>query len=347
MADIGHEEDIRIDEVEMGDVTTADGILAKEKQKFEYIHGHVEHQELHVPPLEELCKVFKSALSKNFSEVHVDVVDCPNLTEKPWNLASPGICSGTRLALVGGVPYLIPVPNMSKMYTFDIIGQQVGLPNGFFIGAGAGNSRAVGTNCEMMVNVKLSPGQDNIRSKMAKVNPKDGSAELGDYNIKEFSMLADMLVSEGKQGKVIKVVAKKRKGKDNFVSCMRRSLDHHYGNVKTVGMGGVFLIEKGQAKLHVMPAFSKEALDSDEHVKEWLNFYTMDSPLTCLSVFLANDPGLDVRLEHTHCFSDHGQGGHYHYDTTPENVSYLGYFVPAEYVYRIDRPPSTHMIGRD
>ena len=45
-----------IDEVEMGEAGTADGILAKEKEKFEYIHGHVEHQELHVPPLDELCK---------------------------------------------------------------------------------------------------------------------------------------------------------------------------------------------------------------------------------------------------------------------------------------------------
>lgn len=35
--------------------------------------------------------VLKSALSKNFAEVHVDVVDCPDLTEKPWNLAAEGI----------------------------------------------------------------------------------------------------------------------------------------------------------------------------------------------------------------------------------------------------------------
>lgn len=26
------------------------------KDKFGFIHGHVEHQELHVPPLEQLCK---------------------------------------------------------------------------------------------------------------------------------------------------------------------------------------------------------------------------------------------------------------------------------------------------
>ena len=36
-----------------------------------------------------------------------------------------------------------------QIYNFDIIAKQVGLPHGFFIGAGAGNSCAVGTNCEV------------------------------------------------------------------------------------------------------------------------------------------------------------------------------------------------------
>ena len=33
---------------------------------------------------------------------------------------------------------------------------------------------------------------------------------------------------------------------------MRQSLDHFYGNFRTVGMGGLFCIETGQARLHVM-----------------------------------------------------------------------------------------------
>ena len=56
MAGMESEDVVRIDEVEMGEAGTADGIRAREKEKFEYIHGHVEHQELHVPPLDELCK---------------------------------------------------------------------------------------------------------------------------------------------------------------------------------------------------------------------------------------------------------------------------------------------------
>ena len=69
----------------------------------------------------------------------------------------------------------------------------------------------------------------------------------------------------------------------------------------------------------------------------------------CLSVYLYASPfqGLDLRVEHTHCFSSHGDGGHYHYDVTPKDVEYFGYFVPVEKIYRVDAPVVTHNIGRD
>ncbi|CAH3199415.1 unnamed protein product [Porites evermanni] len=57
--------------------------------------------------------------------------------------------------------------------------------------------------------------------------------------------------------------------------------------------------------------------------------------------------GLDLRVEHFHCFSDHGEGGHYHYDVTPDEVQYSGFFNLAEKIYRIDRPLVTHSVGRD
>ncbi|XP_073908705.1 ester hydrolase C11orf54 homolog [Castor canadensis] len=97
-----------------------------------------------------------------------------------------------------------------------------------------------------------------------------------------------------------------------------------------------------------MPAeFSSCPLTSDEQVNKWLNFYEMKAPLVCLPVFVSRDPGFDLRLEHTHFFSRHGEGGHYHYDTTPDTVEYLGYFTPAQFLYRIDQPKETHSFGRD
>ena len=51
--------------------------------------------------------------------------------------------------------------------------------------------------------------------------------------------------------------AKKRSGEENFVSCMRKAVREKYGNLP-VGLGGVFMIEKGKAKLHVMVSFSNQ-----------------------------------------------------------------------------------------
>ena len=57
--------------------------------------------------------------------------------------------------------------------------------------------------------------------------------------------------------------AKRRIGKLNFVTCMRQTLEKHYGD-KPVGMGGTFVIQKGKVKTHIMPAeFSSCPLNSD------------------------------------------------------------------------------------
>lgn len=51
--------------------------------------------------------------------------------------------------------------------------------------------------------------------------------------------------------KVLEVKASKRTGENNYMSCIRETLDAHYGD-KIVGLGGTFLLEQGKAKLHIM-----------------------------------------------------------------------------------------------
>ncbi len=59
-----------------------------------------------------------------------------------------------------------------------------------------------------------------------------------------------------------------------------------------------------------------------------------DSPLVCTSVFVSNDKhNLDLRQEHTHFYSKHGDAGHYHYDTTPETVEYLAFTMMTAYIH--------------
>ena len=48
-------------------------------------------------------------------------------------------------------------------------------------------------------------------------------------------------------------------------------------------------------------------------------------------IFLSFLQGLDLRVEHTHGLNkEKCQGGHYHYDITPEVIEYTGYFNLAE-----------------
>lgn len=198
-----------------------------------------------------------------------------------------------------------------------------------------------------MSNYVFFPAEhEQLGTKVATVKISNGECHLQDFPHKEFSLLGNFLACEGKRSKVLKINASKRSGEENFVSCLRKVLHANYGE-DPVGLGGVFLIKNGKAKLHVMPNFSEVPLQSDKDVENWLNFYEMSSPLVCLSVLVSSDPGLDLRVEHTHCFGQHGVGGHYHYDTTPNEVEYEAYYNIAEEIWRIDRPTISHQIGRD
>eukprot|EP00795_Rhopilema_esculentum_P013893 gene13893-4841_t len=146
-----------------------------------------------------------------------------------------------------------------------------------------------------------------LASKVATVSPEEHLCHIRDYKEKEFCLLGNFLACEGKTSKVLRIHASQRIGEDNFVTCIRKIVDSEYG-AQCVGMGGVFIIHKGKANLHVMPDFSQLPLKSDNDVKEWLKFYESSSPLICLSVLVSSDPGLDLRIEHTHCFSYHDSG---------------------------------------
>ncbi|CAG2054292.1 unnamed protein product [Timema podura] len=153
---------------------------------------------------------------------------------------------------------------------------------------------------------------------------------------------------------VLQVSCKKRIGKDDFIASIRKTLQAHYKD-KSVGrftlmfkaLGGTFLLKESKAKQHIMPEFSKVPLNSDEDVENWLRFYDMSPPLIAVGTLVSHDPGLDLRVQHFHSFSHHGEGGHYHNDTQPDIAEYLGYFALGEFIYRLDKPSETHLIGRD
>ena len=58
-----------------------------------------------------------------------------------------------------------------------------------------------------------------------------------------------------------------------------------------------------------MPDFSPCPINNDQEVNNWLKFYSMSAPLTVLSVFISSDPGLDLRVEHSHGWGEDGGAG--------------------------------------
>ena len=111
-------------------------------------------------------------------------------------------------------------------------------------------------------------------------------------------------------------------------------------------MGGCFKVLSGQIKAHVQPDLcccppAYYDVDAMSCVKNQLQFYTFGPNLSCLATLWSRDPDPSLHLrasgEHTHFFSLDGgcEAGHYHGDTTPQEVSYEGYFVVAENITKV------------
>lgn len=294
--------------------------------------------DLKAPPLEDLVECIKNELAQGFKSTSVSVDQCPDLRQTPYNLAFAGLCGSPRVADVGGQPNLAPSPDFSKKYNLLSIARLMEMPEGqgALLGAAAGPFHVVGMNSELMPNLSWKDGEVSNETYFAKVKA-DGSALCGKLPSHDCALMANLFGSAGLAGPVLHITASSRTGTLNFTEAIRKALQDAFGT-RTISLGGVFLISKGKAKLHVMPDFSSAPLINDEQKQGWLRFYEMEAPLVCLSLLHSHDPGLDLRIEHTHCFSDHGEGGHYHCDTTPEDVRYEAWFNVAEVLYRIDRP---------
>lgn len=201
-----------------------------------------------------------------------------------------------------------------------------------------------------MFNIKINEDGSIINETHIAIVKPDKKMELQKVPKDETRccLLGNIYMSDGNPGQVLKVHCKKRIGKENFISAMRLILADTYPEDKgTVGIGGVFLLQNGKAHQHVMDKFSEKPINTEEELNSWLQFYDMEAPLINLGTFVTNEADLDLRLQHFHSFSKHGLGGHYHYDTTPETVEYLGYFVVGKKIVRIDKPLVTHKFGRD
>ncbi|KAM9059341.1 ester hydrolase C11orf54-like [Megaptera novaeangliae] len=151
--------------------------------------------------------VLQKGLTDTFADVQVSVVDCPNLTKEPFTFPVKGICGKTRIAEVGGVPYLLPLTNKKKVYDLNKIAKEIQLLGAFVLGAGAGPFQTLGFNSEFMpvVQTESEHKLPVNGSYFAHVNAADGGCLLEKYSEKYhdlgFALLANLFASEGQPGK--------------------------------------------------------------------------------------------------------------------------------------------------
>ncbi|KAF2754304.1 DUF1907-domain-containing protein [Pseudovirgaria hyperparasitica] len=318
-------------------------------------------------PLPTLLHPISQALAQNYTTHHISIASPPDLRLPPYSLAAAGLSGSPCIADIGGQAHLAPLPNRVKIYSLPQMAALMGLPDsqGLILGAAAGPFGELGVNSELMPNMAwyttttTTPDADwkgkgegqgtgngekvvVNRTRYARVGP-DGACICGPLDTHTCGLMANLYGSEGTTGEVLHISASgTRHGTTaSFTECVRQGLARRFGAGQQVSLGGVMLVKGGRVRVHVMPDFSETALEDRGAVEGWLRFFEMGPPLVGLVTLHSVDAaGLGLRMEHTHCFSEHGEGGHYHGDVEGEEVEYEAWLNVAERITRVDRPVS-------
>ncbi|XP_015792778.1 ester hydrolase C11orf54 homolog [Tetranychus urticae] len=303
--------------------------------------------------LKELSTTLQDHLSKIYGHVKVSVVNCPDLSKEPFNLAGSYLGGKTAIADLGGIPYLVPVGYAAApIYPLIHLAKKMGFQDAHLMGAACVPFQITGSIADFMPNISYSTDEQTGKTT---VNHGSYYSEMVDdkkHIMRHLAsdcvtVLANVFISENKPSKEIKIVASKRVDKrgESLTIAIRDILRIAYPE-KAISMGGMFLARKGKINIHVMPNdFSKTPCDTEEKVNEWLKYFEASAPIVGLVTLHSKDPGFNFRDEHTHCIGK-GEGGHYHHDTTPDTIEYEAYLNIAQKIVRIDQPALNNEIPR-
>ena len=298
--------------------------------------------------LDKISDALQSGLSSNYKVVEVSIVDCPNLRD--WDCPSEGISGNQKIIDVGGEPYMHDPKFIGAEFDYEEISKMIGSEKSYALGAGSGAMSCLDGHCgELVINENLIT--DESKSIIARVG-KNKECIAEKYTARKHGGLGNVFYTDGVRGKVIKIKIKGRSGEQgSLTQAMRKSLSDNL-KIKDNGhiaLAGVFRILNGKIRSHVQPDYKDikhEYYDSEQMkcVKDFLQFYEPVGPeLQGYCVLWTGDPtggNLNLREsgEHTHfhSYTKENVAGHYHFDVTPEEIEYEGYFNTAEEVHRVN-----------
>lgn len=298
--------------------------------------------------LDKISEALQSGLKKNYHQVEVSVQDCPNLKE--WGCPAEGISGNERIIDVGGEPYMHDPKHLGAEFDYEEISKKIGSEKSYALGAGSGAMSCLDGHCgELVINENLITSES--KSIIARVGTnKECIAEK--YTARKHGGLGNVYYTDGVKGKVIKIKIKGRSGdQGSLPQAMRKALSDNLPikDNEHIALAGVFRILNGKIKSHVQPDYADikhEYYDAKQMkcIKDFLQFYEPVGPeLQGYSVLWTGDPtggNLDLREsgEHTHfhSYTKENVAGHYHFDVTPNDIEYEGYFNIAKEVHRVN-----------
>ncbi|CAF1222295.1 unnamed protein product [Rotaria sordida] len=292
----------------------------------------------------ELKQVYKHVKIRLVPNNEANTID---LSAEPWNLAGINLGTNGIFCQLGGAKNVELKQGHSIRFDISSVLDQLHIKNEqtLVIGPGAADGTYLGCNGELVVNMTFDQYNKTINQRSySSLVTKEEQPYQNLYEIKTCGPFQHIMISSIDHTKstilfeidVQERLSDENEEENNFISIIRRSLKQ-YSQQQPMALGGIFRIEKGIIKAHVMPEFVNEDLIRKEQVDQWLKFYDMHAPLNCLSVLLTEDiNNAGFRLEHSHFFSDHGEAGHYHFDITPKQIHYHGYFILCKEAIIVD-----------
>jgi hypothetical protein len=298
--------------------------------------------------LNKISEALQSGLSNNYKVVEVSIVDCPNLRD--WDCPSEGISGNQKIIDVGGEPYMHDPKLIGAEFDYEEISKMIGSEKSYALGAGSGAMSCLDGHCgELVINENLIT--DESKSIIARVG-KNKECIAEKYTARKHGGLGNVFYTDGVRGKVIKIKIKGRSGEQgSLTQAMRKALSDNLQikNNDHMALAGVFRILKGKIRSHVQPDYKDikhEYYDPEQMkcVKDFLQFYEPVGPeLQGYCVLWTGDPtggNLNLREsgEHTHfhSYTKENIAGHYHFDVTPNEIEYEGYFNTAAEVHRVN-----------
>ena len=307
-----------------------------------------ESKKFDIPPLQKIADALNIGLKENYKDVIVKVVDCPNLSN--WGCPAEGISGNEKIIDVGGEPYMHDPKFIGTEFDYEEISKKIGSQKSYALGAGSSAMSCMNGHCgELTINENLITSES--KSIVARVD-ENKKCLVEKYTARKHGGLSNIFFSDGKKGKVIMIKINIRIGKQGSLpQSMRSALSKHLkiNENKHVALGGVFRVLNGKIKSHVQPDYNDikvEYYDPKQMkcIKDFLQFYEPVGPeLQCYSVLWTGDPtggNLNLREsgEHTHfhSYKHKKDAGHYHFDVTPDEIEYEGYFNISQEVYRVN-----------